>query len=173
MKMSFRLMLSSSGLLYIMGGDVAPAQPLTVCEIIQNRATHSETLVSVRGELVQGEHYAALSARCPISIITGHYTWPSQIVLMPAQGAEAKYLDSQGIAATYKTISTQLTDGIKHRILVTVTGRVEGAKRLEVWKNDVGEIGGSGYGFAGRFPVQIWYRAIDNPVVLKLVRAKN
>ena len=173
MRMLLRLVLSSGGLLYITCGGAAPAQPLTVCELIQNRARHSETIVSIRGELVQGEHYTALSATCPTSIITGHYTWPSLVVLMPAQGAEAKYLDSQRIAATYKTIETLLTAGSENQILVTVTGRVEGAKRLEAWRNDQGETGGSGYGVAGRFPVQLWYRAIDRPAVLKLTRAKD
>ena len=55
------------------------------------------------------------------------------------------------------------------RVIVTVTGRVEGANRLEAWANEFGEmLGGSGYGFLGRFPVELSYRSMADPVALKV-----
>ena len=158
-----------SQLLTVDRGVSSPAEPLTVCEVIRDRTLLSGTVVSVRGEWVSGEHYSALGATCSTSIVTEGLTWPNLIVLLPAQGKEAKFFDAEGMKLlTDKVLALAKKTG-SSRIVVTVTGRVEGANRLEAFKNEFGAmLGGSGYGFAGRFPVELSYRSMADPVALKV-----
>ena len=134
---------------------INPAQPLTVCEVLEDLQKYRGKIIQVRGRWNGPE----LEGRACAPLKTGEYVWPSGVVIeLPSWAREEPAtwtLDQEAYNQAYR----KYLQAIEHttEVLVTFTGRLDAREEgLQIiFRHPDGDVITNGYGSNNAYPAQL------------------
>ena len=142
---------------------INPAQPLTVCEVLEDLQKYRGKIIQVRGRW----NGPILEGRACAPLKTGEYVWPSGVAIeLPSRAREEPAtwtLDQEAYNQAYR----KYLQAIEHttEILVTFIGRLDAREEgLEIFRHPDGDVITNGYGHVGAYPAQLVIATVKDVV---------
>ncbi len=148
-----------------------PLEPVTVCDVINDRAFYNGKTVAVIGRWLPTDEGFWLADDCVTQIKTGDYVWGNDVSLEYDSSAATAL--TQGFRLNKATVKKKIAE-MKSRLKpssekiqwAVVYGRVETQEQLKTaLAGDGKSIFGLGYGHLDGSPAQVVYRKDDLKVL--------
>jgi hypothetical protein len=138
--------------------------PIGVCEIVQHSERYRNKVVIVTGRYFHGPHGATIAnEECGFQSRYRPFGSGAALDAQNYDQSEAQpdgadnFVDQHSIQAFERAVAKAMMDSklVDQDISVTVVGLVKVANKYTLQKSHDGGYTGTGYGFMGRYPVQI------------------
>ena len=139
----------------------------SVCVVLQHASKLSGQLISVRGEWVENEEWAAVSGNCTFTLRAGGVDWPMSIELVNPKLGRANSAYRTSFQQAVSTIRGQREAGKKGTVLATFTGRLETKDLRGITMGD-GTVVQFGFGHGGVFPARLVLESVRDVIVQEL-----